>query len=425
MIKQRTFVLGLDGMPYTLLKDKFSKGEMKNLYNISKLGQIKQMNSVIPTISSVAWTSYATGKNSGEHNIFGFVDRNPSPFNIKIPLTSDRKEDTIWSKVSKDNKKTIVVNVPLTYPPEPLNGKMISCFLCTDIKKATYPKEFHQYLIDKEYIIDADAWLVKESKELFLYEIMKVLNKRFEVAFELFDDEEWDFFQLHIMETDRLMHFFWDEIVDTENNIFTDQINEFFKRLDYFIGMLFEKLEKEDRIIILSDHGFCGIKHEVQLNTWLEQEGFLRFDNDQKKTLSNYSKESICYSILPGRIYINLADREEKGTVLKSDYEKIRQKIKQSLLNIQDPKTKEPVIDKVFFREELYYGDYLDNAPDIIAHPRNGYDLKGSLDFSEIFTNSELNGMHTYEDAVIIGVNCDITKVKKVEDVAEVILNDY
>ena len=118
----RTFVLGLDGVPFSFLKQQFNSGYMPNLASIAKDNDIKRINSVYPTVSSVAWTSYATGRNPAEHGIFGFIDRTPDPFTLKIPTAQDKKDKTIWKAFSEKKKNVIVINVPLTYPPETING---------------------------------------------------------------------------------------------------------------------------------------------------------------------------------------------------------------------------------------------------------------------------------------------------------------
>ncbi|MHB1392546.1 MAG: alkaline phosphatase family protein [Clostridia bacterium] len=417
----KTFVLGIDGLPYSWISEKLSNIWMPNLSNLSRKGSIKRINSVIPTISSVAWTSYATGENPGEHNIYGFVDRCPNPLDIIISTSKNRTADTIWSKLSAQGKKVIVINVPLTYPPEPVNGKMVSCFLCTNLEKGTYPKDFYRYLQSKEYVIDANTWQAKDSREKFLDELFTIMKKRFEVSFELMDREEWDFFQLHIMETDRLFHFFWDDIARKGISRLSDRINEFFKDLDLYIGELLERLPKGTRLIILSDHGFCGIKYECQLNVWLQQEGLLKFGDECEKKLVNYHKDSLCYSLLPGRIYLNLKGREENGTVEQRDYSRVRELVKDKLLQLMSPDGMEHVIERVFYKEELYSGPYLHNAPDIVAHPQRGYDLKGAFS-GDLFTRSHLNGMHTYDDAVIVGRNEDVSRTDSIMDVAGIIL---
>lgn len=419
-VKKRIFILGLDGMPHSLMKSLLENGVMPNTKKIVERGKMKEINSVYPVISSVAWTSFATGVNPGEHGIYGFVDRTSAPFELFIPTSENRKKDTIWKSLSNIGKKVTVINVPITYPVEEVNGKMISCFLCPDIKKGTYPSELAGYLEEKEYIIDPDAWLARSDKQAFFDQIMKALDKRVEIALELLD-EEWDYFQLHIMETDRHMHFFWDSIAERSHE-FHEQTMQFYSKLDQYIAKLFERIDEEDAVIILSDHGFCGIKKEVQLNEWMVQEGLLMIDDDTAD-LSRMRSDSVAYSLLPGRIYINLEGREANGTVSKADYMRVCNDIKEKLLNFMDPETNEAIISKVFFRDEIYKGSSIVDAPDLIAHPCNGYDLKGFTAGRELFSHSALCGMHTYENAMLVGINIDIDGVSSIENVYSKIMS--
>ncbi len=420
--KKKMFVLGLDGIPHSFLQEQFAQGKMPNFAKFCNGNSLKRMNSVYPTVSSVAWTSFATGTNPAQHNIFGFVDRVPTPFQTRIPTAQDRKTKTIWNELSEQGKRVIVMNVPLTYPPEEVNGLLASGFLCTDINKVSLSPEFTTYLKDNGYVIDVDAWLAKDDKKKFMDGLHDAMEKRFEIAFTLIDKKQWDYFQLHIMETDRLFHFFWHDY-ESKGEYYSD-VESFFTKLDTYIGQLDEKLPSDCSFIILSDHGFCGIKYEVQLNVWLENEGLLKFDSSDKKLL-NYSKDSICYSLLPGRIYINLEGREEKGSVKRNDYNAARKDVKQRLLSFADPLTGKNIIDKVFFREEIYSGSYLEDAADIIAHPNRGYDLKGKVGNIRLFDKTHLNGMHTFDDAFIFARNCDINPVKSIQDVRHVIQTIY
>ncbi len=416
-MSNKIFVLGIDGMPYSLMQSDYIKNLMPNLSNIFIRQNFHKMNSAFPVISSVAWTSFATGSNPGEHGIFGFADRQYNPFKITITTSANRKQLPIWSNLPQDKKK-IVINVPLTYPPEPLNGYMVSCFLCTDIRKSTYPRDFHKCLMDMDYIIDVDAWLARENQTEFLRQLILALDKRFQLAFELLN-EDWDYFHLHIMETDRLMHFFFEYLVENKSDAISELVETFLRKLDQWVQQLIETIQNEASVIILSDHGFCEIKSEVQINLWLEQQGLLFFGDNRK--VENYNENTICYSLVPGRIYLNLQGREERGNVKTSDYFNVRNSIKEKLLNLRHPDSDELIIKKVMFREEIYCGDYVKTAPDIIAHPNNGYDLKASLDGEQIFTRSPLTGMHTYEDAMIAGIGIDVSAVNSIEQVYQVI----
>ncbi|HDS09498.1 MAG TPA: hypothetical protein ENN73_04655, partial [Firmicutes bacterium] len=132
--KKRISVIGLDGVPYTFINKLMENGTMpffKSL--IDSGGDFRRMNSVIPTISSVAWSTYMTGKDCSGHGIYGFIDRTPNPFKLYIPIGKNMKAGSLWNYLSEKKKRVFVMNVPVTFPPQPVNGILICGFLATDI----------------------------------------------------------------------------------------------------------------------------------------------------------------------------------------------------------------------------------------------------------------------------------------------------
>jgi len=420
--KNRIIILGIDGVPYSFLKEGIDKGTFPNIQRICKENTgLKRYNSVYPTVSSVAWTSYMTGKNPGEHNIFGFVDREVNPFRLKISLSRDRTAKTLWKIASEEGKKVLVMNVPLTYPPEELNGINISGFLATDIEKGVTPSSLASYLINKDYIIDVDPRLAHTNRERFMKELTRALDTRVEIFHDLLTKDRYDLAQCHIMETDRINHFFWG---DYENGgKFKDDFDNFYRKLDEWIGKTYSLLNAGDKFLVLSDHGFCRVKYNVQLNHFLEEEGYLVFDNDNPGDVTELKEESKAYSLIPGRVYINLLNREEKGSVPESEYESLRRELKEKILNLKSPDN-DLIIEEVFFREEIYSGPHLHIAADLIVHPRWGYDIKGNVNTGKLcHKSSAISGMHTYEDAVIFGKNVNIEEVQSIQDPLRLILH--
>jgi predicted AlkP superfamily phosphohydrolase/phosphomutase len=420
--KKKIVVLGIDGVPYSFLKEGILNGKFPNIEKICEEGVgLKQYNSVYPTVSSVAWTSYMTGKNPGEHSIYGFVDRDCSPFRLKIPLGSDRTAKTLWKEASEKGKKVLVMNVPVTYPPEEVNGILISGFLTTSVQKVVQPATLVPYLKKKGYIIDADPRFGHSDREKFMKEIMRALDIRMEVFLELMNKDNYDLAQCHIMETDRINHFFWEDYED--NKEFKDDFEEFYRKLDKWIGKTYSLLGGDDRFLVLSDHGFCRVKYNVELNHFLEEEGYLIFGDDTPKSVAELKSESRAYSLIPGRIYINLLNREEKGSVPESEYDSLRLELKEKVLKLKSPEG-EPIIEKAFFREEIYSGPYLYQAADLIVHPHWGYDLKAHVNTGKLCHEpSAITGMHTYEDAVIFGKNINIEEVHSIQDPLRLILH--
>lgn len=387
---EKVIVLALDGVPYSMCKELYDKGIFRHLGGPG----FSAMTSVYPTISSVAWSSFMTGKNPGKHNIFGFIDRIPGRDSLYIPDGSYMKEPTLWEHLSQHNKKCFVMNVPLTYPPKPINGKLVSGFLCGDLRKGTYPEDFHQELAKIGYKIDADSSLAAESMDRF----MKDLNETFEArkrALNKYIRDDYDFLMVQFMETDRINHFMIGD--RTKEGEYTKQFIEFYKKVDTLVGEIMNIVDENTHLIIMSDHGFTPIKKEVQLNAWLKKHGYL----EDVEGYEHISEKTKAFSFLPGRIYINLKGREINGGVTRSEKDALLTDMMEQLSELKDPETGDKVIKYILRREDVYNGVRSGNAADIIVHPNRGYDLKGSFKSVEIFSNSPRTGMHTYSDAFL------------------------
>ena len=429
--EKKMVVLGLDGVPFTFIDRIIKEGRMPNFKSLLDKGLFKKMNSVLPTISSVAWSSFMTGEDAAGHNIFGFIDRKADPFNLFVPTAKNMKAPTIWDKLGKMEQKSVVMNVPVTYPPKEINGVLVSGFLATDIKKATYPEKIADELKGMDYVIDADTWTARDSKDKFLNELNYALERRFKTMFKFLEEKEWNYFQCHIMETDRINHFYWGDMVD-EDPDFADRFYKFYEKIDDYIGQLIEKLDDDTELIILSDHGFCKTKKEVQLNYWLEEEGYLKYDKDEVESVADMAPESKAYSLLPGRIYINLKGREEMGSVSQKDYKNLRKEIRAGLLDLEDEETGQKIIDQVFYREEIYDGPSLEQAADLIAIPHEGYDLKGKVDQDSLLEDGFIQGMHTYDDAFVYvkdnkqeRLADNFRGITNIKDVHQLIMNHF
>jgi len=396
--QKKLFVLSVDGVPFSLLREAFAKGKMPKFARLSREGAFVRMNSVLPTISSVAWATFMTGVNPGKHNIYGFVDRDEE---MRFTISSSRalKARTLWERLNEHGKPTIVINVPVTYPPIPVNGILVSGFLGRTLDRSTYPPKTAARLKDIGYVIDPDPWKAKGNKEGFLEDCFTVLRARKEAALEFMKEQDWGFFMLHVMGTDRVNHFYWDGYED-EGSPYHERFWEFYREVDRTIAEIHAVLPKGCEFVVLSDHGFCGIKKEVDVNAHLCEQGVLNFREGSKEP-ADIDPSSKAYSLIPGRIFINSIGRELTGSVESEHYEGVREEISELLLELTDPETGDPVIERVYKREELYDGPYFDRAADLIAHPHRGYDLKAKMEESPLFGRSHRVGMHTYDDALL------------------------
>jgi len=403
--KRRVVFIGLDGTPYTFLRKLIEEGRAPNAARLAASGSLLRMDSTWPWVSSVAWSTMMTGVNPAKHNIFGFIDRDPATYKQFIPTARNMKAQTLWEVLGQAGKRVIVVNVPVTFPPREVNGILVAGFLSPNLEKAVYPASYVATLKSLGYVIDADPWKARESKDLALQEVNAALDARIRTLFHLYDREEWDYLHVHVMETDRLHHFLWQQM-EEGHPTYAPAFYDFYRRIDDMLGQLADRLDGNTTLMWMADHGFCTIKKEVYVNRWLMDQGWLHLRNvppDRKKGLDEIDPRSVAYSLDPGRVVIRVRGREKEGSVAPgAEYEALRAEIAAAALALRDPDSGEAIFQDVFKREALYHGPYLEQAADLILAPYDGYDPKGTLYKEDLtFKGDELVGMHTFDDAML------------------------
>ena len=402
--RQRTLVVGLDGIPFSLLQDLRKQGRIPLMDSLFRKGYFDKMNVCIPEISSVSWSSFITGRQSGEHGIFGFIDLKPGTYEMQFPNFSHLKAPTLWDELADLNKKTVVINMPATYPARRINGALISGFVAIDINKSVYPADLVSNLNQMGYRIDIDTMKARQDHEFLFKELSDTLEGRQRAVDFLWKEIDWDLFIVVVTGTDRLMHFLWNAFEDKDHKHHQDSLG-YFGKVDTFVGRLYEKFSElnpsdgdSQDFFMLSDHGFTKIKTEVYLNRWLQESGYLKFQKENPETIMDIGPGSSAFALDPSRIYINLKGKYPLGTVDASDYDRLREELKTGLEKLEYGDG-HPVIKKVYRKEELYHGACIDQAPDLVLLSLHGYDLKGRVNVSEVFGLSGLEGMHTQDDA--------------------------
>lgn len=442
---KKALIIGIDGVPYSLLRTYIENDTMPNLKKILSQGySLHQMNASIPDISSVSWTSFNTGVNPGEHGIYGFTDLKPNSYSLCFPNSKDIKAPTFWEILGKTDHKTStlfqkydpklshplrssILNVPHTYPASSMNGILVSGFVAIDLKKAVFPESAYNYLRSINYLIDVEAEKAREDKMTFMKSIFECFEIRKKAISHFFAEESWDLFFACITETDRLHHFFFDASNDKENP-YDEPFLRFYVELDKFIKYLYEQFLKRESekgfFMILSDHGFAPVKKEVYINRFLEEKGFLVLKNEGNfyERVENKTK---AFNLDPCRIYIHGKDSYPRGTVRKEEKAALLEEIKKALRTLKGENGDE-VIDKIFEKEEIYHGPHTHLAPDLVCLPKDGYDLKGTLEKKEIFGQNIFTGMHTWHDAFcILPEYIAFSKKPSIENLTDYIIQYY
>jgi predicted AlkP superfamily phosphohydrolase/phosphomutase len=392
----RVAFLGIDGVPFSLLDD--HPDEFPNFATLADEGSAGEIDSIVPPESSACWPSLTTGVNPGETGVYGFQDREIGTYDTYVPMGRDVQATRLWDRVANDGRDASVMNVPVTFPPQRNVQRMVSGFLSPSVEKAAYPDELREYLESIDYNIDADVKQGHDDdKSPFMADAHETLDKRYEAFTHYLEQDDWDLFFGVFMTTDRVNHFlFKDYERDGPNK---EAFMEFYRQLDEYIGKIREMLPDDVTLVVASDHGFTSLDYEVHLNAWLEEEGWLSYQEEGHEELGDIADETRAYSLIPGRFYVNLEGREPRGSVPEAEYEAVRDELKAELEALEGPNGNK-VCDRVVEKEEAFRGDHDDIAPDLVAIPNNGFDLKaGFTGHEDVFAEGPRNGMHSFDNA--------------------------
>jgi predicted AlkP superfamily phosphohydrolase/phosphomutase len=418
----KVVVVGLDGVPHSLVEKLVADGVTPEMAAMAQEAPFARMTVTLPEISAVSWPSFATGLNPGGHGVFGFTDLKAGTYDLRFTNSADVKAPTIWDRLGRVRKRAVVVNQPSTYPANQINGILVAGFVAVDFDRAIMPPAVRPKLRELGYEIDVDTVKCREDHELLQTQLVSTLAGRRRAAAWLWDNENWDYFEVVVTGTDRLQHYLWDALEDDGHPRHAFCL-DYYRDVDRFVGEMYARArEIGAAFYLLSDHGFCGVQQEFYLNKWLEQEGFLTLDGDTKDSFAAIAAGSRAFALDPNRIYVNVAGKYPRGAVRPGDAAAVKAEIKGRLLALAYDGR--PVFREVFGRDEIYDGPHAANGPDLVAVAHAGFDVKAHLGKSEVFAKTNLTGMHTYDDAVFWSAEPPAANVR-ITDLAGIILAHY
>ncbi len=405
----KIFVLGLDGATFDLIIPWIKNGELPTFKKLMDSGSYGYLGSTIHPLTAPAWSSFMTGMNPGKHGVYDFVRRRIGSYKRDLVNASMRSGKTFWKILSERGKRVCVVNVPMTYPPEIVNGFLVSGIDTPDIhSNYTYPESLAEEISDRHLIaVDTSG----KNHRKYLEDSLEAVERRFEIMDRLFIKEEFDFFMEVINETDAVQHCFWE--FTGKDGPFSNAIFKIYEKIDNLLEKFLRIFPHDYTLMIMSDHGAGPIEKIFYLDTYLNKLGLLNYKNTDssglvKKLSKKYMKNLIYFSqrYLPsaikgrlkrmkdlrsglesflefseiewsntkaysignqGNICINLRGREPQGIIKPGkEYEELCKMIISGLEGLKDPDTNEKAVDKVYRREELYHGPNLELAPDLL-----------------------------------------------------------
>jgi predicted AlkP superfamily phosphohydrolase/phosphomutase len=408
----RVLVVGWDGADWDILDPLLAAGELPALASLVERGQRGVSRSCLPSHSWAAWPTFLTGRDPGGHGVFDILEYRPGATR-RLPVSYRSILAPTWpQRLSEAEKTTLLVNVPLTYPPPEIRGVAIAGGVVPPGAMFSRPAEDGPRL---GWPINGGSWTTFRHRPLELVADLEELTRKRAAAMRtLLDEEPWDAACIVFVSPDRIQHCLLEYVhpghpahADVAASAVADRVRDVYRLLDQELATLVERTDDDDLVVLMSDHGHQPVTRALSMNKVLEHLGFLRFGRGS--TLVNLlawgrvrSLARVVYDRLRlhGRVAVptapidwartsaytsvvstgegvslNLAGREPNGTVAPADYERVRDEVAAALLELKDPETGRSPIGGVLRKEEVLSGPYLDRAPDLLLQPAPLYSL--------------------------------------------------
>ncbi|MDA8168926.1 MAG: alkaline phosphatase family protein [Nitrospiraceae bacterium] len=424
----KILIIGIDGATFSLIAPWAEEGKLPHLRHLMQNGAWGNLDSTIPPLTSPAWTSFMTGKNPGKHGLFHFISPKPGTYGFDYTNANTRRSRTIWSILSGHGKTVGVVNVPMTFPPEKVNGFMISGMDTPDENSDfIYPGSLRDEL-QRDFggvrleIRHLEFMRSDDKRDAVLREMATLEDHRAKLAVHLLGRHPVDVFMLVFCSVDQIQHYFWHYMDKNHfrhdgngSSKFKDAILHAYQTIDTKLGEMLEAVPEDTTIVLMSDHGAGPSSPTiVHLNRYMADIGVLKFKETsprsflhlavktfdpllrrtltprQKAKIANFfpgvrkkwetsltslsaidweSTKAFCYEVLPTytNVYVNLKGKFPHGTVNPgAEYEELLGFITDRLHGLKDPETGTKVVKGIFRKHEVYTGPYAESAPDLL-----------------------------------------------------------
>lgn len=400
--RHRVLVIGLDCAAPELAFEQW-RDQLPTIARLMDEGVYARLESCVPPITVPAWMSMLTSKDPGELGVYGFRNRLEHTYQETAVANSTYiKEPVVYDVLGRYGKRCVLVGIPCTYPPRPVNGEMVSCFLTPSLESQfTYPRELREEVLRvvPDYMFDVRDFRT-EDKEYLLRQIYQMTDRRFTLVRHLMDTRPWDFFMFVEMGTDRIHHGLW-KYMDPEHRKhpgptpLLNAIYDYYRYLDGQIADLLGRVGDETTVILVSDHGAKRMDGGICLNEWLVREGYLVLRRPPER-LTPLERADVDWEHTRawgaggyyGRVFLNVRGREPQGCVEPQDYEALRRELASKLEALGDEQGR-PIGTRVALPETTYKS-VRRIAPDLIV-------LFGDLLWRSVGTLGH-GAVHTFEN---------------------------
>lgn len=435
----RAVIFGVDGLSFRVLHPLIKRGDLPNFARLQREGVEAEFISAIPAVTPPAWMSLATGLKPAKHGVFDFWEFDTASPSLKSKLVTHRKGGkAIWNILSEYGKRVVVMNVPLTYPPDPVNGIMVSGLMTPSTSAPfTFPNVFKDELfkVVPDYHIDLSTEKIPAGQ--FVDAVLEMTEKRILLQEHLLSEHEWDFAFLSYVGPDRIQHRIWNAIESLDHDA-----TKYYRLLDDALGRVLSRLTPEDVLFVASDHGFVGARKWFYINEYLCRRNLLQREPTTetiRARLFGFGREAAQKMHLLGsirklrRVYSNLDDTpmiEKKQNHYRPLFENIdwvenracvlsltafgsgtadifmspnatqteMEELRQALAAERDPRTGEPLAEAVYATDVYGVGPFRPPEEHIVLLPSTGVTFHLNMGRKQLWeTLDEPKGVHEKE----------------------------
>lgn len=437
----KVLIFGIDGGTFDLALPWIREGRLPTLKRLMDRGVSCELTVDLPPVTVPNWPSFMTGKNAGKHGVVHWFIRKEGQWEWSLASSDAIKAKMLWEIAGEKGRKSIVVNVPATYPPRPIDGIMVTGLLTPPMAKDfVHPPEVKDELEARfgKYSLYSSMTYQPGREDLFFESVLRGLDERFAATMYLMKEHPWDIFTIVYGESDLMQHMFW-KFIDPHHPLYVkemadkygDGVAKIYEKIDAILGEYLREAGEDTQVIVMSDHGADPFYQKFFTNNWLIDLGFMKikkgfvsglkhwafrrgftintmyrlflkmgFINWTNKVSRNESAESLVRKLFLsyedvdwekttafafggfGQIYMNV---KNDGATMSggetASYGEARDRIIAGLREIMIPGVG-PLVEEIYTREELYWGPNTSVLPDIVFIPRKGYLDPGDFEFS-------------------------------------------
>lgn len=451
----KVFIFGIDGGSLKIIQNMVSEGKLPTFRKIMNNGTSSVLKSTIPPHTAPGWVSAVTGVGPGQHGIYQFWDTQGSNYIGKFMGSRDWKRAPLWNILNEVGLNTGIINVPMTHPPYPVDGYIITWPLSKTLRYSNPDNLMSEIAAQGGHYLPDISTMYHGEKD-YLNKALSITEKRVQTIKYLLNSHEWDFMMTVFPEVDRISHFYWHfwdesspEYCPNATKEEKEAITSIYEATDRAVADVLVDLPEDTLILIISDHGFGAGELNFNVQTFLKDSGFLftrGIETDPEQLIQSgswfsYTENGKGYTVdwtrtkaymaAPGSygVNINLKGRQKEGIVSRKEFDFVRTQIIDQLHTVKHPVTKSPLFKKILRSEEVYSGDSQNRAPDIILIPQDyGVMINHNLIPGQWFTSPEQKGMHRQEGIFLatgptVKKNYKLNKAK-LEDIVPTVL-DY